>query len=121
MPLPDKYADEPKVEVPVERISAWRHAEDAAKRWRAHADALKQGLIDEFGESHAFTVNDEKLVTYRFVNNYAVASLVADYPDLTAHYMVEKAQVVLDLEAFRAQHPEIAEKYHTRSFKYVGE
>ena len=122
MPLRDPYADEPVAEVPVERVAAWRHAEDAADQWRKHADALKQGLIDEFGaDAHALVVDGEKLITYRPSAAYAVARLEREYPDLTVHYQREETKTVTDLEAMRKQHPDIVEKYRIRPFRYVGD
>lgn len=121
MPLPDKYADEPIVEVPPDRVAAWRNAEDAADRWRKYADELKRGLIEEFGASHALVVNGEKVITYRPSDAYAVSRLEKDYPDLTAHYLREETRSVLDLSAMRQQHEDIVEKYRIRPFRYVGD
>lgn len=122
MPLRDPYADEPVVEVPVERVAAWRHAEDAADQWRKHADALKQGLINEFGaDAHALVVDGEKVITYRPSSAYAVSRLEKEYPDLARHYRREVTEMVLDVEAMRKQHPDIVEKYRIRPFRYAGD
>lgn len=122
MPLQDPYAEEPVAEVPVDRVAAWRNAEDAADKWQKYADALKKGLIDEFGaNAHALVVDGEKVITYRPSEAYAVSRLQKEYPDLAAHYMREQTTMVLDVEAMRKQHEDIVEKYRIRPFRYAGD
>lgn len=119
MPLPDKYKDEPTVEVDPDLVQAWRQAEDAAKQWKAHAEALKRKLVAAIGANHAGTVNGTKLVTNRPSDGYATARLIEEYPDLTRFYLREKPELVLDVEAFRIKHGEILERYRIRSCRYV--
>lgn len=119
MPVRDKYADESTVEVDPELVAAWRGAEDAAARWKAHADALKAELLQRLAGHHAGTVAGVKVVTNRPTEGYATARLMEDYPDLTAHFLREKTETVLDVEAFGKRHPDTLEEYRIRSCRYV--
>lgn len=121
MPLPDKYANEPTVELPEDKLAAWKTADDAAKRWQEHADALKKELTGLIGSAHAVVVDGKKVVTYRPSQKYAESSLIKDYPELTQHFIREKMALDFDLEAFIARHPQIAEKYQVRQFRWVVE
>lgn len=121
MPLPDKYADEPVVELDKDKVTLWRNAQDAADQWQAHADALKKELMEFIGSGHAGTVDGRKVITYRPTAKYAEARLQAEYPDLVRHYLVERLETRLDLEAFTRQHGDVAEKYRVRQFRFVEE
>lgn len=121
MPLPDKYANEPTVELPEDKVVAWKAADDAAKRWQEHADALKKELIELIGSAHAVMVDDKKLITYRPSQKYAESRLIKDYPDLTQHFINEKVRLEFDLESFIRRHQAIADKYQVRQFRWVEE
>jgi len=121
MPLPDKYADEPVVELDKDKVTLWRNAQDAADQWQAHADLLKKELIQALGSSHAGVIDGRKVVTYRPTNKWAEARILADYPDLARHYLVERQQTVLDLDAFRLQHEDVVDQYRVRQFRFVEE
>lgn len=121
MPLPDKYADEPVVELDKDKVTLWRNAQDAADQWQAHADALKRELISMVGANHAGTVDGQKVITYRPMNKYAEARIRDEYPDLVRHYLVERLETRLDMQAFARQHADVAERYRVRQFRFVEE
>lgn len=121
MPLPDKYADEPVVELDPDKVTLWRNAEDAAAQWKAHAKRLKDELMATIGDSHAGVVDGRKVITYRPIDDWAEARILKDYPDLARHYLVERTETRLDLAAFRAQHEDVVDKYRVRQFRFVEE
>jgi hypothetical protein len=121
VPLPDKYANEPTVELPEDKVAAWRAADDAAKRWKEHAEKLKAELIAMIGDAHAVIVDDQKVVTYRPSQKFAESRLLKEYPELTRHFLREQTTLVFDLESFLKRHGEIAEQYRVRQFRWVEE
>lgn len=119
MPVPDPHANEPTVEVHRDTWKLYQEATDAVVAWTKERDRLKVQLQDELGDAYAATVDGKKVATFRPQDNWATAALRKDYPDLTDHFMRHRVHVELDVEAFAAQHPDIAEKYRVRSFRSV--
>jgi len=116
MPLPDPYANEKTVELDPERVKLLNEAKDAIRRWTEFYSKLKKELMDELGDAHAGTIDGEKVIYYRPKDQWAVSTLKRDYPDLVEHFMRTETVEVLDLEAFRAKHPNVAERYRVRAF-----
>ena len=115
MPLPDPHANEPTVEVSPDLVKLYGEAVTNAKYWTEEANRLKARLMDQIGNAFAGTVHGEKVVTHRPKDQYAVARLRTDYPDLTEHFMAWKTERVFDLEKFKQAHPEIIEQYQVRA------
>jgi hypothetical protein len=119
VPTPDKHDNEPVVEISKDYYQLWREAQTNAKGWEQEAKRLRGILEESIGDAYAATVDGEKVVTYRPGNSYATVKLQEAYPDLTTHYMVRKYVTELDMTAFAAAHPEIAEQFRVRSFREV--
>lgn len=120
MPLPDPYADEPAVQVNVDLYRHWRELEQFALQYAKAAEAAKALLIQQMGDAHAGLIEDRKVVTNRPTKRYATARIMTEREDLAQHFMHEVTNKVLDMEAFRIRHPEIAENYRVRSFRVVA-
>lgn len=116
MPLPDPYENEMTVELDPDKVQLLNEAKDAIRKWTAHYNRLKQELMATLGAAHAGTVNGEKVVYYRPKDQYAITRLEADYADLVQHFQRMEVKEVLDVEAFRAAHPDILERYRVRAF-----
>lgn len=119
MPLPDKHANEPVIEIDPDLFHKFGEAKVAVAAWTAEMERLKKLILAQAGDAYALTVGGEKVLTHRPQVNYADARLRKDYPDLTEHFMTMKVETVFDVEAFAAHHPEIAEKYRVRALKEV--
>jgi hypothetical protein len=117
MPLPDQYADELTVEIDADKYKLWLEARAAVKAWQAEAERLAADLRESLHGLSAGTVNGNKVVSYRPKDQYAISRLVKDYPDLTEHFMKPELVTSLDVRAFAAAHPEVAEKYRVREFR----
>lgn len=117
---PDPYADEPTVDLDPDIHGAWLEACVAAKSWQAEADRLKAKLLEQLGDAHAGLVDGFKIVTHRPTNSWAKAKLCQDHPDLTQGYFVPTTSEEFDFDWFRRVHPEIAERYRTRSFRGIA-
>lgn len=117
MPLPDPYADELTVEIDADKYKLWREAKEAAKAWLAEADRLALDIRASMHGLSAGTINGAKVVAYRPKDQYATGRLVKDYPDLCEHFMKPELVTTLDIKAFVAAHPEVADKYRVREFK----
>ena len=119
MPLPDKYEEEPAVQVSAEMFEEWTEVTARIVKLQAYADDLKAALIKQVGDAHAGKVGDKKVVTHRPENRWATARIIKERGDLAQHFMRQVTKEEFDLEAFRARHPEVAEEYRIRSFRLV--
>jgi hypothetical protein len=117
MPLPDPYQDELTTEIDRDKFKLWQEAKAAVRAWQAEADRLAADLRDSLHGMTAGTIDGRKIVTYRPKDQYATNRLIRDYPDLTSHFMKPKLVDTLDIEAFVAAHPEIADQYRVREFR----
>lgn len=121
MPLPDPHAGEPTREVNADLVARLDAAKDAVKRWSAEVVRLSTRLREEMGDAYAATVEGVKVYSYRPQDNYAVARLQKDYPDLTQHFMRHEMTVRLDIDLFARAHPEIAEQYRIKALNRLGD
>lgn len=121
MPLPDPHAGEPTTEVSGDLLKLYEEALLNAKAWTELANKYKAALVEQLGDSYAGTVDGEKVVSHRPKDQYAIARLRTDYPDLTEHFMAWKTERVFDLEKFRQAHAEILEQYQVRAFTRLGQ
>lgn len=122
MPLPDKHANEPVIVLDPDLFRHYQEAVQAEAGWAKLRLFYRKQIEDLLAASNAFAaiVDDEKVITYRPTKSYAVEAMQRDYPELTKHYTHVVTKEVLDTELFAKAHPEIAEKYHVRSFREVG-
>jgi hypothetical protein len=121
VPVPDKHAEEPVTEIDKDYFKLWKEARAAADAWNKEVVRLR-GLLEEqlkAARATAGTVDGEKVLTFRPSNTYAVAQLREQYPDLTGHFMKHTMVTELDIAAFAAAHPDIAEQFRSRSFREV--
>ena len=118
MALPDRYEDEDAVEIAEDLYNNLRAATAHANGWAKIRDGYKEAIQALVGKAHAATVNGVKVVTYRPSNKWAEARIIKDHPDLAEHFMREVRREVFDMEAFKLRHPEIAEQYRVRQFRY---
>ena len=116
MPLPDPHENEMTVELDRDKVKLLKEAKDAILRWTKHYNRLKQELMASLGDATAGTVDGSKVIYYRPKDQYALGQLERDYADLVQHFMKLEVKEVLDVEAFRAAHSEILEKYRVRAF-----
>lgn len=122
MPLPDKHANEPAVEIAPDLWNLYHEYLANASAWMKLATDLKKKIIEQMGDDHyAITVDGNKVATYRPTAKYAETSLIKDYPDLTQHFIKQETRPVFDIELFARMHPEIVEKYRVRSFRELGQ
>jgi hypothetical protein len=117
MPVPGPHDDEFTVELEPDLWRRYREAVANSVGWKRVAEDLRSELEARLGQATAGTVEGKKVVYYRPADNWAVARIKADYPDLAAHFIRLKEQEVFDIEGFRANHPDIADKYQVRSFR----
>lgn len=119
MPLPDKHANEPTVEVDEDLYAMIQAARDAVDAWTKELNRLKKKLTEQIGDAYAATVHGEKVYTYRPKDSYAEARLIKDYPDLTQHFFAYRTENVFDMDKFREAHPDIAAQYRVRALVEV--
>lgn len=117
MPLPDPHQDELTIEIDRDKHKLWLEAKANAQAWAAEAERLRKDLLESMHGMSAGTVDGIKVVAYRPKDQYAIGRLVKDYPDLTEHYMKPELTTALDIKAFAAAHPEVADKYRVREFR----
>lgn len=120
MTLPDKHADESTAEIDKGLWQLYLDARRAEEGWRKIAEGYREQIMQTLGSSFAITVDGVKVATNRPGKNYATARLMADYPELTKHYMRHTMKEELDIELFASSHPDVAEQYRIRSFREVG-
>lgn len=121
MPLPDKYQDEPTVDLDADLYIQYLQSKKNRDGWAAETDRLRELLEKQTGDAHAGTVDGVKVITNRPIGKYAVAQIRADYPDLAQHFVRVEPKEIFDFEAFQMRHPDIAEKYRVHQFRVVGE
>ena len=119
MPVPDRHEDEPATEIDRDYYRLWREAKSNAEAWKAEAARLRQLLEQQLGDAYAATIDGVKVLIYRPSSGYATQTLRRDFPDLCERFLRQEVQVVLNIDAFARAHPEIAERYRTRSFREV--
>lgn len=119
MPVPDRHEDEPAKEVDRDYYRLWREAKGNAVAWEAEATRLRTLLEGQVGDAYAATIDGIKVVTYRPTAGYATQSIIKDYPDLVGRFMIKDVRDVLNIDAFRRAHPEVAERYRVRSWREV--
>jgi hypothetical protein len=121
MPLPDRHANEPTVELDQDLYKYYLEAVDAVDRWEKELKRRRARLEEQLGANFAGTVNGVKVITYRPTAKYAEARLIKDFPDLTSHFFRTVVKEEFQIQDFATSHPEIADQYRTRSFRRVGE
>jgi hypothetical protein len=117
MPLPDPYASELTTEIDRDKYKLWLEAKAAIRAWTEEANRLAEDLRDSLHGMSAGTVDGKKVVSYRPKDQYATGRLVKDYPDLCEHFMKPECVTTLDIQAFVAAHPDVADKYRVREFR----
>jgi hypothetical protein len=117
----DPHASEPKVELDKVTYLEWLTAASNADAWKKEADRLAKMLQDQIGDAYAGTVDGQKVLGHRPQERYRVKDLVAENPNLTQHYMKFEMVETLDVVAFGEAHPDILQKYQSRSFRRLGE
>lgn len=120
MPVPRKHDDEPKTEIQGDLYADWVDARDQMQRWTLRAEELRRKLEEQLGEATAGTIHGKVMLTYRYKSGYATRALVRDYPVLTESYMRSRVVEELDMDAFSASHPGLAEKYRIRELRRVS-
>ena len=116
MPLPDPHANEPTQELDADKVKLLYEAKANMQGWAAEYNRLKREVTDTLGDAHAGTVNGEKVIYFRPKDQYAVTRLEKDYPDLVEHFKEARVTYEVDMDRFRAQHPDIAALYRVRAF-----
>jgi len=116
MALPDPHGDELTVELDEDKVQLLYEAKAQVNAWRTEYYRLRQELMAVLGDAFAGTVGGQKVIYYRPKDQYAITRLESDYPDLVAHFRTVEVKEVLNIEAFRAQHSDILEKYRVRAF-----
>lgn len=116
----DPNRDEETTELNPSLWKLYLAARTNAEGWTAEADRLKLQVMEQMAGASAATVDGAKVAYHRPTSRYAEARLIKDHPALTAHFMRKRSQEFFDLEAFLAQHGEIAEQYRVRSFRVAG-
>jgi hypothetical protein len=117
----DPHQAEQTVELDPLLWTLYQQAQINADGWQLEADKLKAKVIAQIGDAYAATVDGIKVAYYRPTAKYAESRLVADNPDLVQHFMKWQRKEIFDLEAFMAQHPDVAERYRVRSFRRAKE
>jgi hypothetical protein len=118
MAIPDPYANEPTTELDEDLVRAYQEAKLAAKLWAEELERIKGKLQEALGDRHAGTVQGRKVVAYRPQSRYAESRLVKDNPDLAEGFFAMERR--FQINAFAAQHPDIAEQYRIRAFVELG-
>jgi hypothetical protein len=120
MAIPDPYANEPTTELDEDLVRAYQEAKMAVKMWNEELERIKSKLQEALGDAHAGTVQGKKVVSYRPQDRYATSRLVRDNPDLAENFWSMQVERVFQVNAFAAQHPDIAEQYRIRAFVELG-
>ena len=116
MALPDPHGNEMTVELDGDKVQLLYKAKAQIRAWTTYYNRLKQELTTALGDAYAGTVDGEKVIYYRPKDQYAITRLEADYPALVEHFRKLEVKEVLDVDAFKAQHSDILEKYRVRAF-----
>lgn len=116
MALPDPHANEMTVELDRDKVQLLNEAKEAILKWTKYYNRLKQEVMAAMGDAYAGTVDGEKVILYRPKDQYALTRLETDYPDLVEHFREPKVVYEIDVDRFKAQHPDILEKYRVRAF-----
>jgi len=116
----DPYKNESTVQIPPDLWQKYEQACEAEAGWTNHVKYLREQIEKLIGDAHAGMVGDRKVVTYRPINTYSIAGILRDYPEMAAHFEREETKTVFDLNAFKAQHENIAEQYRSRQFRVVS-
>jgi plasmid stabilization system protein ParE len=119
MALIDKHKDEPTAELDRDLFTQYMEAENNAAAWKSVANRLREALEKQVGDAFAGTIDGVKVVTHRPADNYAVARLQKEHPEIAQHYVRYETSAVFDIELFAKAHPEIANQYRVRSFRKV--
>ena len=119
MPVPDRHEDEPAKEIDRDYYRLWREAKGNAVAWETEAKRLRRLLEEQLGDAFAATIDGVKVLTYRPTATYATQAIIKDFPDLVRRFMRQEISEVLDVEAFRRAHPDVAERYRARSWREV--
>lgn len=117
MALPDPHENENTVEIPQAVWAAYIAARNNAEAWGEQAARYRSQIEELMGSAPAGTVDGVKVVTYRPSARFAEFGIKRDYPELVQHFVREKVVEEFDVKAFVAAHPDLAEKYRSRSFR----
>jgi hypothetical protein len=115
----DQYQNEPVVQIPPDLWRQYEEARESEAGWVRRVTFLRDQIEKLVGEAHAGMVGTKKVVTYRPISTYSVRGIQRDYPEMAQNFEREETRTVFDLDAFRAQHEEIAEQYRSRQFRVV--
>lgn len=113
---PDTVAeiDPAEADTLLSELTASEHAKQQATE---HHDQLKNRVRALIGDRERLTDGTRCVATWRSTDRYAHTRLTAEHPELVANYTRTEQRSVLDTDALRADHPDIAERYRVRQLR----
>lgn len=111
-----KYNKVVNLDATEELIVAEREATKLAAAWGERAKQLRAAIEAVMGDADAGTVRGRVVVTHLPKEQWAVARLRSEYPDLTAQFVEIVAKEEFVLDKFRVAYPDIARQYQVKSF-----
>ena len=113
----DPHAGESTSEVAKELHQLLANAKQQRDLWGKEVNRLEEELLGAIGDAYAATVDGVKVWTHRPEDRYAVRALMEQYPDLAEHYVETRVTRELNMERFKAAHPDVAAKFQVRSLR----
>lgn len=91
----------------------------------ARIKLLREEIIAEMkaaggSRANSATVRGVEVFTFNPKGSYRTGDLQKDYPDLAQTYIRATTVEKFDMDAFKADHPGIAERYQTLEFRRAG-
>lgn len=101
-------------------VQAYEQAQAEADKWAKAADTLKKRIQEAMGDATEGLIGGNIAFTWRHTGPFNARRFTADHPDLALKYTRTVTRDELDVDALRAEHPELFTAYRSRRFERKG-
>ncbi|HLL68843.1 MAG TPA: hypothetical protein VK453_24485 [Micromonosporaceae bacterium] len=101
-------------------VYLWRAYESTqaeADKWAQAADLLKRRIQAEMDQYEEATIGGQTVATYRHTGQFSTRRFTLEQPDLATKYTRTVTREELDLEAVKAEQPDLFAVYRARRFE----
>lgn len=98
-------------------VDALNHAEAEAKKWGGAAETIRKRIQSVMGERTEGHIGGRSVFTWRHTGQFNARRFAQDHPDLAVKYTVTVTRDEVDVDALKAELPELFTAYRARRFE----
>jgi hypothetical protein len=105
----------------VAKLAKLAECSDNIKFWKQEYEKAQEALDQIMGEATVGTVDNIKVLTYRYEDRFRGTDFRKKYPDTWRTFVTEVTEKKFNLDLFKASRPDLYEEYRVRSMKSTFE